>query len=71
MRFSKRSMKQNHSFNTFNRSANRQGSPGAEFFKNTTRVYFRPDASEELNAVTIFLSILGIKETLWNYRLML
>ena len=46
-------------------------SSGPQFFRTTTGIQSGPDAFDESRFVMTFLSILGVTEILWSFRLVL
>ena len=44
---------------------------GSQFFRTTTRIQSGPDAFDESRFVITFLTILGVMETLYSFRLVL
>ena len=46
-------------------------SSGSQFFRTTTGIQSGPEAFDESRFVTTFLTILGVMEILWSFRLVL
>ena len=46
-------------------------SSGLQYFRNTTGIHSGPDAFDESRFVTTFLTILGVMEILYSFRLVL
>ena len=63
--------KQNSFWNILNSSASMYESSGSQFFRTTIGIQKSPDAFDESKFVMTFLTILGVREILCSFRLVL